>query len=107
MLRTALIESGFPENQISIVVAEQDAVNAGLEMCQPGDLLLLFCDQITRTWKQVIYFGSDRPETHPARVETPAPTVSIAEDSPPEAPPPETEEGWGRDTRGVFLVEED
>lgn len=112
LLRSALIEAGFPESEISIVVAEQDAVNAGLDHCKPGDLLLLFCDQITRTWKQVIYYGSDRPETQPAPtqpapVQAAEPTPSLASDTPVELGAPSNEAGWGRDTRGVFLVEED
>ena len=60
----------------------------------------------------MIYYGSDRPETQPAPtqpapVEAAEPTPSLASDTPVELGAPSNEAGWGRDTRGVFLVEED
>jgi len=32
-----------------------------LKMAAPGDLLLLFADAISRSWKQVVYFKADHP----------------------------------------------
>jgi cyanophycin synthetase len=102
MLRQALLDAGVPEERIEVVVSEVDAVNRGLALACPGDLLLMFCDAITRTWKQVIYFGSDRPETRPQTAEVPK---VIEAPAPP--PPAEPDGNWVRDTRGVFLAEED
>jgi cyanophycin synthetase len=56
IIAAALREHGVPEDRITIIPDEQEAVDAGLRMAGPGDLLLIFVDQITRSWKQVIGF---------------------------------------------------
>ena len=43
---------------ISIIPDEQEAIDAALSMGQPGDLLLMFADALTRSWKQIIKFRS-------------------------------------------------
>jgi cyanophycin synthetase len=101
LLRQGLIDAGVDPSRITVSVREEDAVNHALEMCAPSDLLLIFCDQITRTWKQVIYFGTGRPETQKAPVDS-APTPVTTE----AAPPPNTAD-WTQDSRGVFLAAED
>jgi cyanophycin synthetase len=60
LLRATLIENGVPAENISVVPNEIDATNVALEMCETDDLLLLFGDNIARTWKQIIYFN--RPQ---------------------------------------------
>jgi len=47
---------GVPESAISIIPDEQEAIDAALQMGQPGDLLLIFADALVRSWKQVIKF---------------------------------------------------
>jgi hypothetical protein len=32
-----------------------------MKLAEPGDLVVIFADDVTRTWKQVIYWG--RPES--------------------------------------------
>jgi cyanophycin synthetase len=54
----ALQESGVPATAISIIPDEQDAIDAALNMGQPGDLLLVFADALIRSWKQIIKFRS-------------------------------------------------
>ncbi|MEO9781662.1 MAG: cyanophycin synthetase [Sedimentitalea sp.] len=56
MLKATLIEAGVSEEQIQVVPSEENSVQTGLEMARPHDLLLIFCDGITRSWKQIIYF---------------------------------------------------
>lgn len=56
MLKKGLIDAGVAEAQIEIIVSEQEAVERSLNMCEKGDLLLIFADKITRSWKQIIYF---------------------------------------------------
>ena len=52
-------------------------------MAEPGDLLLIFGDSISRTWKQIIYFNrpkqkaEDEQEAYPA---APAPSQIITEE---------------------------
>jgi cyanophycin synthetase len=40
-------------------------VDAALQAARPTDLVLVFCDNITRSWKQIIYF---RPKEAPQPV---------------------------------------
>jgi len=47
---------------ISVIPDESEAVDAALKMAGTGDLLLIFGDDISRTWKQIIYFNRP-PET--------------------------------------------
>jgi cyanophycin synthetase len=51
-----LREAGVPAAAISIIPDEQEAIDAALNMGQPGDLLLIFADQLTRSWKQITKF---------------------------------------------------
>ena len=37
--------------------AEPEAVDFALGLAEPGDLVVVFADDVTRTWKQVIYWG--------------------------------------------------
>ena len=52
----ALREAGVPDAAISIIPDEQEAIEAALNMGQPGDLVLIFADQLTRSWKQITKF---------------------------------------------------
>jgi cyanophycin synthetase len=101
LLRKFLLEEGISNDAIDVVVQEPDAVNHALTSADPGDLVLIFCDGIKRTWKQVIYFGSDRPETRPSTAEV-SPAASTP--APPASPEPTPDENWARDGRGVFLI---
>jgi len=47
------------EADISVIADEQQAVDAALKMARPGDLVLVFADALTRTWKQIIRFKPD------------------------------------------------
>ena len=58
MIKAQLIAAGVPEDQISVIPDEQEAVTASLEMAQPGDLLMVFGDNSSRCWKQIIYFNA-------------------------------------------------
>ena len=50
----ALQARGVPEDAISMIPDEQEAIDAALRMGQPGDLVLVFADALTRSWKQII-----------------------------------------------------
>jgi cyanophycin synthetase len=52
----ALKTAGVPEEAISIIPDEQEAISTALQMGQPGDLLLIFADALVRSWKQIIKF---------------------------------------------------
>ena len=68
LLREALLANGVPAEQILVIPDEQAAVDAALREAEPGDLLLIFADAITRSWKQMIQF---RPDAAPPPAERP------------------------------------
>ena len=72
LLAEELALAGFPKEQVEIVIDEREATEAALRAAKPGDLVLLFADNISRTWKQVIYFKPEWLE----RVASPAPAAS-------------------------------
>jgi cyanophycin synthetase len=60
LMRSGLLANTVAQDSISIVPDEQDAIAAALEEAAEGDLLVIFGDNITRCWKQIIYHGGDR-----------------------------------------------
>lgn len=84
MLAEALRGAGIPEERISVIVDEQEAIDAGLRMAAEGDLLLIFADALARGWKQIVNFdpregASTVPAPRPARA---VPRASVREDGP-------------------------
>ena len=61
MMAQVLREHGVPEAAIEIIPDEQEAIAAALAAGRPGDLLLIFADSLTRSWKQVIKFKPELP----------------------------------------------
>jgi len=57
MLQRTLVEAGVDPAAIDVIPDEQAATTHALASAQAGDLLLVFGDDITRTWKQIIYFN--------------------------------------------------
>ena len=103
LIAATLRELGVRDDQLTVIPDEQEAIDAALKMGRPGDLVLVFADALTRSWKQVIKF---RPEGAPAPKPKPKP-----------APPAEMRgeaafedaallEGVIRDERGVRLAPE-
>lgn len=56
MLRQRLMENGTPEEHIEIIPLEEQAVEAALKMAHEGDLVMLFADDVSRSWNQVTKF---------------------------------------------------
>ncbi len=98
MMRQALIDNGVDDAAITIIPDEVEAVKAGLEQAAPGDLLVIFGDDTTRCWKQIIYFNSDgeAPVIEAAPVSRPVDT-SFEEMF-------ESDQNLIRDARGVRLA---
>jgi cyanophycin synthetase len=59
LLSEGLKSHNVNENQIQIISDETDAIESALNMAKQGDLLLIFGDDITRCWKQIIQFNSE------------------------------------------------
>ncbi len=56
ILRQALIDAGVDPAAIEVIEDEQAANQAALERARAGDLVVIFVDQVARSWKQIIYF---------------------------------------------------
>ncbi len=64
----ALREAGVAAEAISVIPDEQQAIDAALHMGRAGDLLLIFADALTRSWKQITKFKpAGVPPQVPAR----------------------------------------
>lgn len=61
LLREGLLAQGVPIDRILVIPEESEAMARALSLGRPGDLLLLFADDLPRTWKQVVEFRP-RPE---------------------------------------------
>jgi cyanophycin synthetase len=104
LLRDALLAHGVGAEQILVIPDEQAAIDTALREAQPSDLVLVFADAITRSWKQVIQFTPEAPSrpverSRPSRPEpgVPAMVAPMLEDARRE---------FVRDTRGVWLPRE-
>jgi cyanophycin synthetase len=104
LLRDALLEYGVGAEQIAVIPDEQAAVDASLREAQAGDLVLIFGDAITRSWKQVIQFRpAARPIDRAPRVSRPEPALALA---PELAAGEDRRREFVRDVRGVRLPRE-
>jgi cyanophycin synthetase len=73
-------------------------------MGRPGDLVLVFADALTRSWKQIIKFRPEGP-AEPVAVKPRAPVAPV--EAPREEPALSDFDGVVRDERGVHLSRED
>lgn len=56
MMEKVLLEKGISPERIHVIPLESEAVEFALSMGETDDLLLIFGDNCTRTWKQIINF---------------------------------------------------
>jgi cyanophycin synthetase len=106
-LQAAELESlGVTPASISVIPDEQEALDAALRMGRQGDLLLVFADALTRSWKQIIKFKPDGAEAVPER----AAPASVAQPAFAELVSGELAlpslEGLIRDERGIRFAPE-
>ncbi|MEJ2319170.1 MAG: cyanophycin synthetase [Gemmatimonadales bacterium] len=59
MLEEELLGAGVSADHIRVIPDEVEAVDTALETAVEGDLVLIFGDQIARTWKQITGAGVD------------------------------------------------
>jgi cyanophycin synthetase len=106
IMAKALEAKGVSPSAISIIPDEQAATEAALCMGQTGDLLLVFADALTRSWKQIIKF---RPEGAASQPNAASPSRSFEPEAQLTASSREDLvelEGLIRDERGVRLARE-
>jgi cyanophycin synthetase len=122
MIAEVLRRRGVAEAAISIIPDEQEAIATALSMGREGDLLLIFADALTRSWKQVIKFkpAADAvPAPRELRRAAPAVTAASSEEAMPMAARDDTalgdavlgdaalgSQGFMRDERGLRFVGE-
>jgi cyanophycin synthetase len=65
LLRAGALAGGMAEEDILTRLDEPEAVELALSLARPGDLLVIFADDVTHTWKQVIYWGKSKELDRP------------------------------------------
>ena len=108
LLRDALLEADVPPERIVVIPDEQAAIEAALCEAQPGDLVLIFADAITRSWKQVIQFRPEATSRLIDRTRVPEqPAAAPAAARATVAPGEDGRREFVRDGRGVRLAREE
>lgn len=84
MLVDALIAGGIPAKHVSMIVDEQQAIDAALRMADEGDLVLVFADALARGWKQIVNFDAEdsTPATLAPRAARAVPKEKVEEEAP-------------------------
>jgi cyanophycin synthetase len=80
ILKRALMDAGVEEQRIEIVNEEEAAVEHAMRISAPGDLLLILGDNISRCWKQIIYFNSENKESQTRSQESSRPELPGEQD---------------------------
>ena len=94
------MRNGVADDAISIIPDEVEAVDAGLEMAEAGDLLVIFGDDSPRCWKQIIYHSAGVHDVEAvAQSAKPGVGVDFEEMF-------DTDQSLIRDERGVRLARE-
>ena len=104
MLRDQLLANGIEDSAIEIVPDEVTSVASALEMAQEGDLVVIFADDVRRSWNQVIQHEGDYAATGSSEEAKPANSF-VEED--PEAFSLDPGARLIRDERGVRLAREE
>ncbi len=85
LLRDALLVSGVPPSAVDVIPDEQQALAAALGMAGPGDLVLVFGDQIERSWSQITEYRcgeggvEPRPKRQPVTVAPVLPVFALSD----------------------------
>jgi cyanophycin synthetase len=62
LLKEGALSAGMAPSAITTILPEMEAVRYALNDGQPGDLLVIFADQVTPVWKAIIYHGTEQQE---------------------------------------------
>jgi cyanophycin synthetase len=104
MLRDQLLANGIEDSAIELIPDEVTSVASALEMAQEGDLVVIFADDVRRSWSQVIQHEGDNVATSTGEEAKPAHSF-VEED--PEAFSLDPGARLVRDERGVRLAREE
>lgn len=101
MLKRVLMANGVAEANIEIIPDEQEAIHHSLTIAREGDLVVVFGDEVHRSWKQIIHFKTSEEQSM-ASDQKPAKVSSIMAN--PQAFELQDEDRIIRDERGVRLA---
>ncbi len=59
LLKDGFMKAGIDEENIELLGNEPQAIDRALEIAGEGDLVVIFGDNATRSWKQIIYFNEE------------------------------------------------
>ena len=59
LVRGGALSGGLQAGYIHLLGPEMEAVDYALGLAQPNDLVVIFADQVTAVWKQIIYWGKE------------------------------------------------
>ena len=104
MLRDQLLANDIEDSAIELIPDEVTSVASALEMAQEGDLVVIFVDDVRRSWSQVIQHEGDNVATSTGEAAKPANSF-VEED--PEAFSLDPGARLVRDERGVRLAREE
>ena len=104
LIAGVLREQGVKDEQISIIPDEHQAIDHALRMGREGDLLLVFADALTRSWKQVIKFKPEGSAPSKPAAPSAAPAQPVTAQAP--AFNEKDWEGMIRDERGIRFAKE-
>jgi cyanophycin synthetase len=62
LIEEGALTSGMPASKIATIPPEPEAVRYALDHGKPGDLVVIFADQVTPVWKSIIYYGTEQSE---------------------------------------------
>ena len=100
LMKQGLIANGVPEDAVTTIADEQEAIRHGLEMGAEKDLLVVIGDNVARSWKQIVHFcdAQSAPQAEPRE----APSTPVSYDY-----LADEEQSLISDDRGVRLARSD
>jgi len=104
MLRDQLLVNGVDVDAVEIIPDEIVSVATALEMAKEGDLVVLFADDVRRSWNQVIHYEADSEMV--AAADSAKPANSFVEEDP-EAFSLDAGARLIKDERGVRLARDE
>ena len=107
MISQELMRCGISENQIMVIPSEVEAIDKSLSIANSDDLVMIFGDEITRCWKQIISFNSENAKPRETKKKPSQTVVSMIQQA--DFDPFVPEEGMSiiKDDRGVRIVEQE
>jgi cyanophycin synthetase len=104
LLKRTLVETGVADAQVEVIEDEQEAITAALKRAKPGDLVVVFADNVPRSWKQIIYFKPELTTPSEKPNLSSAPTSAIGSLGGFEEYNETAEVEIRQDERGVYIV---